>query len=68
MRKRNKNFIDKIEVKHGVKYIVRYMNGKEIGKIPYDDFKKYFKIQQKGSKSPVTLKTGGKTYVSQKQA
>ena len=43
MRKISKKFIDKIEVKHGVKYIVRYMNGKEIGKVPYDDFIKYAK-------------------------
>ena len=48
MRKSKKNFIDKIEVKHGVKFIVRYMNGKEIGKLPYDDFIKYSKILKKG--------------------
>lgn len=48
MRKIKKNVVDKIEVKHGVKYIVRYMNGKEIGKVPYDDFIKYSKNLQKG--------------------
>lgn len=48
MRKSKKNFVDKIEVKHGVKYIVRYMDGKEIGKVPYNDFIKYSKGLQKG--------------------
>lgn len=48
MRKSKKNFVDKIEVKHGVKYIVRFMNGKEIGKVPYNDFVKYSQNLQKG--------------------
>lgn len=41
MRKRNLKFVDKIEVKHGVKYIARYVNGKEVAKIPYNDFIKH---------------------------
>lgn len=48
MRKSKKNFIDKIEIKHGIKYIVRYIDGKEIGKVPYGDFIKYSNNLKKG--------------------
>ena len=46
MSKRSVKINDKIEVKNGVKYIVRYINGIPVARISYNDFMAHVRIRQ----------------------
>ena len=46
MSKKNIKIKDKIEVKNGVKYIVRYINGIPVARISYDEFMSHVRIRQ----------------------
>lgn len=46
MTKKNLKIKDKIEVKNGIKYIVRYINGIPVARMSYNDFIEHFKVRQ----------------------